>query len=361
MPRPWSPRVAGPLVALALLIVAVLPRAGAGAVGRPPGVVVGINANTLGFGASAGTIQSLLRAGNLRWIREDVLWRDVEPRRGARRWMRYDRLYADSARRGIRVLPLLHGTPRWAGRTKETLPVDPEPFAAFAARFARRYGPGGEFWATHPELPALPSRWLEVWNEPSNPVAAGGPPNPRRYARLYHAVVRMSARVAPDARFLLYADGDVRVDGRWVSWIDAMFEAVPALAGDVHGISVHPYSLDLARHTPGRDAHQFARFRSYRDRFAAHGVQAPIWLTEVGWSTCKGHRSCVSRRRQAALVRELMRRLQTTYRGEIRAVFLYGYADSGTDPRSREQRFGLVTPQRRPKPAWRELTRILGS
>lgn len=349
------------VLAVAIGVFAVLPRSGADAAVRPPaGVLIGINANTLGYGKSAGLIQSQLREGNVRNIREEFRWSVVEPRPGARRWGTYDRLFADAARRGIRILPLLQGTPRWAGATSQTVPDDPTAFAAFVSRFAARYGPAGSFWRANPDLPRRAPTYFEIWNEPAFPTTTAGDVNPGRYARLYQAVVRRSRSEAPRARFLIYAHGPVRVGGRWVDWIDEMFRVVPDLKQEVQGISAHPYSTDLRTYTPGREHNQFARIRSYKAGFEENGAPAPLWITEMGWSTCTLRPKCVSRARQASLVRELMTRLRTTYKGLVKAVYLYNYADPGEDRRDFEANFGVVGHHREPKPAWRELTAILG-
>ena len=83
--------------------------------------------------------------------------------------------------------PILDYTPKW----QQTIPGDDksapksnDAFAQFAAAFAARYGPGGTFWSVHPELPNLPVRTYEIWNEP-NGTFWTPQPDPAAYADLF--------------------------------------------------------------------------------------------------------------------------------------------------------------------------------
>src|SRR5437763_145559 len=48
-------------------------------------------------------------------------------------------------------------------------PARPADFAAFLRTLIGRYGPQGSFWAEHPDLPRVPVRAWQVWNEESGP------------------------------------------------------------------------------------------------------------------------------------------------------------------------------------------------
>src|SRR3954465_14019048 len=123
----------------------VVPRA-------PDGVRVGLTVNTLDWGSHQLREQRRARAGGGRWLRGGIRWSDVEPVRGARRWQRYDRLFTNASKTGLRILPLLVSTPRWAGPTHIPVPGHAGRFAAFTARVTARYGRGGTFWRAHRNL-----------------------------------------------------------------------------------------------------------------------------------------------------------------------------------------------------------------
>ena len=55
------------------------------------------------------------RALGVRWIREELAWSAIERSPGHYRWRRFDALMIAAARARLHVLPLLLGTPWWAG------------------------------------------------------------------------------------------------------------------------------------------------------------------------------------------------------------------------------------------------------
>lgn len=105
--------------------------------------------------------------------RLEIAWRVVEPSKGSGfHWGGVDQRVKRAASQGVRVLPVLFGTPEWvSGPTKHVKPPvesksDRRRFAGFVSAAARRYGPGGSFWEEHPGLnPGLASREWVIWNE----------------------------------------------------------------------------------------------------------------------------------------------------------------------------------------------------
>lgn len=73
-------------------------------------------------------------------------------------WAPFDAIVATLADHGLRWFPILDYSPAWASTdgTPFGAPSDPAAFAAYAAAFAARYGVGGSFWASNPQLPELP-------------------------------------------------------------------------------------------------------------------------------------------------------------------------------------------------------------
>lgn len=80
------------------------------------------------------------------------------------------------ANRGIRVLPVMSGTPPWAGRTYGTAPVHSRlarnGWRRFLEASVERYGPGGDYWtdpdlyrSAHPNGPIKPIKTWQIWNE----------------------------------------------------------------------------------------------------------------------------------------------------------------------------------------------------
>jgi len=86
----------------------------------------------------------------------------------------------------------------------------------------------------------------------------------------------------------------------------------------------------------------------------------PLWITEIGWSTCALRPRCVNERDQARRIAGLFTLLATQQQRAVDAVFLYHQNDLYGSPRDPEQRFGLITREGRRKPAYRTLRQITG-
>jgi hypothetical protein len=245
-----------------------------------------------------------------------------------------DRLVADAAADGIRVIMTVDRTPCWASSAPASLlagcrpgqrsgahawpPRDPADYAAFVAYLAHRYGN---------RLAAI-----EVWNEPdkSNEAYFAGPNKPQRYAALlraaYPAVKAANAGVAVLAGSLVGPNGE---------FLRALYAA--GIKGFYDGLAVHYYTLTLGA------------VRSIREVQSAAGDSRPLWLDEFGWSSCWPQRvqqeqGCVTTATQAANVMNTIRSLARAH--YVAAAVLYKLQDS-----SRED-FGLLSGADRRKQAF---------
>jgi hypothetical protein len=320
---------------------------------------IGLIANTLDEGRRMGADQDVARRSRAGWLREEFRWYEAEPRPGVWRWHRIDRLMRAAARRGLRILPLLIGSPRWLSASEMHVPDRPAGFAAFTARVARRYGPGGTFWRARPEAERrLAPGVFEIWNEPFVPQFAAGRVSAPRYARLFRAAARAGQRANPQTRYLLAVDTTyVNAAGEMREWIPDVLRSVPDLRRWTWGLAVHPYSVTQAPsiYTPGSSRFQFLRIREVRQ---AWGDAPRLWLTELGWSTCPTRTECVSEADQAEYLREAFEIARRERLG-VEAIFVYRMLDLGPpNPHEREHWFGLRRSDGSPKPAWFVLQRI---
>jgi hypothetical protein len=187
-----------------------------------------------------------------------------------------DRIATSLASHGLRWLPTLGYAPLWDRpdpSTDKTPPSDPAKFAAYAAAVVGRYGPGGTFWAQHPELPVLPMELVEVWNEPNLAAYWRPAPDAARYARLYVTTRSAIKAVAPEVRVVT---GGLSPYERPVRFLAAMKRDQPQIMGEMDGVGFHPYAAGA----PGVMA-QVAALRRGIDRLGGRGVS--IAVTEVGW------------------------------------------------------------------------------
>lgn len=327
--------------------------------GHTPGLIVGVIANTLGDGALGpmNAAQHKVDELGVHWIREELDWPAAEPTRGHYQWGLFDLLFAHAAEHHLHVLPMLLGVPRWAGTESLEIPRDPHLFAGFAAALVARYGPGGTFWASHPHLdPAYAPRWFELWNEPYTTTYSTGGVDPGAYARLIVATTRAARAANPRTRWLIAAD--LLYDGTSGgsdNWLDALYAAEPDLNRYFDGVAVHPYSYlpPTAGPRAGPLEDRFARIGAIEDILRRHGAgEKPMWLTELGWSTCDVRPACTSQHDQAQWLADAFTLVRTRYARFVRALFVYHMDDFATASGDREDHYGLTDVGGAHKPAW---------
>ncbi|MBV9748458.1 MAG: beta-galactosidase [Acetobacteraceae bacterium] len=287
-------------------------------------------------------------------VREDLSWAQAEPRENRYDWSSYDGVVRAAIEARLTVLPILDDPPSWASSGAGCLPTDPRAYASFTAAAVARYGPGGAFWRDNPDLPERPLQWYELWNEPWN---APCDRDPAVYARLVVAAVNAGRDTSSAVRFLI--DGDTfytTLGGQRADWIAGMYAAVPSLGKYFDALSIHPYGGDPTVQTPGGDTDNEPGYLVERAHveLVAHGDgDKPLWVTEIGWSTCSGASACVTEAQQASYLAEFLHAAVTTWRSFVRAVFVYDLRDIAPAPANDpEAWYGLLRPDLSPKPAW---------
>ncbi len=318
-----------------------------------PRAIVGLGANTLegGFGRE----QDVVRQLGIRHLREELNWPRVEPRRGRLRWASFDRMLAEAARRHMTVLPSLQQTPGWLAGDPDRLPP-PAAWARYVARVVGRYGPGGSFWRFHPELdPALAPRWFELWNEPYYEAFSADGPDPVRFAAMQRAAAKAGRAANPAARFLMPGEtGYTARNGRERDWLADLYAADPKLNDVFDGVVAHPYGVGSPLHTDGSRRGQTLRLDDLLAELDARGAaDRPVWVTEIGWSTCRLRPACAGEGDQAEYFREFFGLVETRWRGRVQAVFpyhLHDFADGDAD--DPQQHYGLLRRDGSRKRAW---------
>lgn len=311
-----------------------------------------------------------IHAGGVSWIREDFPWDAIEPEPGRWDWSRTDALMAAAAAEGVRVLAILAYSAGWAssdpsgGADVHHPPRDDAAYSRYAAAVAGRYGAGGRFWQANPNLPELPLAAVELWNEPWGYFFWKPDPDPARYAGLARAAARAVRAVAPDVDLLLPADLlQVRADGDARPWLTAMLDAAPELARVADGFTVHPYPSPRDAgpdDVPDDPRYAFARVSRVRELLRARGATAPIWITEVGWTTAPAVADAVSEERQAAYVGRAIDRALDDWGEFVERIFIYSWDRSTGGPGDREGNYGLRRTDGTFKPAWDEITTRAG-
>jgi hypothetical protein len=261
----------------ALLVVALLPASAAAAVPRDFfGVMANGPLDAPSFPLDAES--TAMRSAGVGTERMEIAWDLVEPKQGQYDFTLPDRKILAAAKAGIDVLGLIVRTPSWAAQQPGqpfSPPRDDADYAAFATALIARYGPNGQLWRDHPDLPKRPVRDWQVWNEPNIAVYWTKQPFMRGYAHLLGAAYAAIKRADPQATVVMAGLANF-------SWrdLERLFErGGTTLRFDV--AAVHPFS--------GRPSNSVKIVGLNRQVLNRHGARRkPIWLTELTWSSAKG-------------------------------------------------------------------------
>ena len=292
-------------------------------------------------------------------LRQSFYWSLIEPQPGKYDFKLHDEFVVAAARENLTILPILFDPPafrsaRPASGARRGIypPANYSDFAVFAAALVRRYGPGGDFWAAHPELPQLPIRSWQVWNEPNIPAYWPTGPNPAEYAVMLRTVAGGIRAVDPGAKVVTAGLNESELGIKLVPFLNGMYRAGAKGSFDV--LALHPYA-------PGSDLVMAQVSRAVRE-LRRNGDPARTLVTELGWATGSRSRRAlvVSEAGQSSLIRRTLAEL-ARYRGRLRldGVFYFNWRDVSPAPGSRD-RWGLHTGLMRedgsPKPALQALT-----
>jgi polysaccharide biosynthesis protein PslG len=331
-------------------------------------------------GSLTGPQLERLRRGGVDSLRILIDWTGMQSTpRSEIQWGGVDRTVEAFAKAQIEVLPLLYGAPRWAvhaasvpgsggsAKAPTHLPISGRAgsgWSAFARQAVERYGPRGQFWSEHPDVPRDPIHTWQIWNEPNFKYFVTRP-NPAEYGRL----VKRSARAIHAADLgadvilggLFARPGEA---GRFqppraftaVEFLDLMIKRTPGVTASFDGVALHPYTTSYL--TIPEEIEEVRAL--LRTRGAA---SKGLWLTEVGWSAEPPSRHdafAKGVRGQATQLSGAFRLLRNNAaRWRLRQVFWFSVDDlrgacnfcGGS---------GLFRAGFKPRPAWRQYVHFAG-
>jgi hypothetical protein len=269
----------GALVAVIVALV-LAPTAPARAVPRG---FLGVTADgPLTEGAPRPGEFDLMQRHGVELLRIGIPWNLVEPRPGVFRWDGTDALVTEAAEHGMEILPTISWCPGWAALhpgVRTSPPADDATYGAFAAEAVRRYGPGGAFWAAHPEITPHPIRMWQVWNEPNQGVYGwSDQPFARGYVALLRAARQAIKGADPDAQVVLAGMVGPASPHALTQVYEAGGRGLFDIA-DLHPFAIQPEGVlrivTEARHSMNR----------HGDR------KTPISITELTWPAALGKRT----------------------------------------------------------------------
>jgi hypothetical protein len=254
---------------------------------------------------------ALMATSGVETARVIFSWELAQPRETRPiRFKKTDVMVEQAARHGIELLPVIHYAPKWARLVKEraSAPKNVADYVRYAVALVERYGPEGTFWTERPDVPKLPVRTWQVWNEPQlhwqfQPHAGWH----KRYGEILRRTNQAIKRADPGAKVLL------------AGLANRAWDAIATLYrhGKVGGhfdvAGLHMYSkrsndfLEILR-----------RFRRTIDRFDRG---RPIWITEIGASaSLKAVRAHPSVRHLQTTHRKMADLIPVTYRNLARGA-----------------------------------------
>lgn len=309
------------------------------------------------FGVNAGTLfdepvqfwslhlAAMERAG-IEVVRTDASWARAEPEppvvagRHSYRWLHADAIASALAAHHIRWYPIIDYSAPWAASQPGNFrspPASPSEYFAYARALASRYGTNGSFWKLHLDLPRLPVRQWEVWNEENGGYFWSPRPDAARYAELYRGVREAIHNADPGAGVVfggLVPNAQLRV------FLAEAFGRLADAHSPVDAVAFHPY---------GPTAHDSATsVRDLRAILTGLGrARLPIEVTEVGWTT-RG-RGSISEAAKAVDFARLPVEMLDARAGVTRVLpYAWTTSEKGADA---EAWFGLFHPDASPTPA----------
>jgi len=264
-------------------------------------------------------------------VRQPFEWWRVERRPGRFDFSGYDSYMTDAARARLRVLPILMGPPQFrSSKPPQSVsramfpPKRVEDFAAFAGAAVRRYGENGSFWVAHPELPYVPIRSWQVWNEPNIPNFWRSGPNAKQYVALLRAGGDAIRAADPGAEVVAAGLPNSNLGVPFLEYLARMYKA--GARGRFDTLAIHPYSPNVGG--------LMTLVERARDLMDSNGDHARLWITEFGWST-GGDASAfrVSRRGQANRIALALSGLVAERRSlRLRGFIFFKWKDSEAPP-----------------------------
>jgi hypothetical protein len=210
-------------------------------------------------------------------VRVTFLWKLAQPTAdGAIDFSTTDALVIAAARRHLQVLPNVWATPDWAGEIPDAAspPHDPASYGRFLAALIGRYGPRGSLWNERPDLPRMPIRAWQIWNEPSMTRYWTRQPFAKSYVSLLRAAYSAVKAADPRAEVILAG-----LPNR--SW-QALREVYRAGGrGHFDAVAIHPYTGK-----PRNVVRLIELARSVMRQ--AHDPRTPVWVTELSWPAALG-------------------------------------------------------------------------
>ena len=221
-------------------------------------------------------------------------------------------------------------------------------WSSFLRDAVERYGPEGSFWEENPELPFMPIRRWEIWNEEnivtfSEPARSGRLRDPDPNLRPGPAPRR--PRLEGDRRRPLRAAAADPAQRRLGRLPLALYRA-RNVKRYFDGVALHPYVADAR--AMGAQLDNLRRILRVH-----HDTATPLYVTELGWGSRSGptrwERGLYGQANQLSKAFAMLSEHRLRWR--IGGVWWFTWTDEGGTCQFCSSA-GLLTASREAKPAW---------
>jgi hypothetical protein len=292
-----------------------------------------LGANTGNFNREQGLkrLEAMKEAG-ITWDRCDFWWGRIEPEKGRFVYDDFDWVIEQYRQSGIQLMPILCYFSAWSDHHAPVTDEERQLFARYVYNTVSRYRNVVKFW--------------EIWNEPNINEFWHPTPNARDYYELLKVSYEAAKRADPDCIVV-----GASTAGTDFAFIDELLTHGGGQFMDV--ISVHPYQGDLGSLSPDAGGLE-PTMRGLRMLLAEHGVDIPIWITEMGHRTPggEGHTHVTEQQQAAYLVRSYV----LAQAAGVERLFWFNLQDWS-------ERWGIIDMDFNRKPshtAYRHMTEMLG-
>ncbi len=199
----------------------------------------------------------------------------------------------------------------------------------------------------------------EVWNEPNNPSFWPSGVNAAEYTELLKDSYPAIKAADPNATVVMAGLMD---HGSTYQYLQEMYNAGARGSFDVASFHIYPGGdpTQCAHESNGRPSeNSFCLLEGLHSEMAANDDDSPVWVTELGWSTCT-QSDCVSPQQQASYMISAYKLLNTPKYSFVQSAFFYQMRDLywETSNASWESSLGMFNRDWTPKPAYAALQAI---
>jgi hypothetical protein len=351
------PRTAVLFAAVAFLFSVVFTAASSAA-------IVGVNSDiTWGIPASDVSREVSLTSGaGIKWIRASVDLSQVEPQVAGQINTAYltqiDSQITAARNAGLSVLLEFDRTPYWAS-------ADPGKYTDATGQHWNRYwayvNPGDyasitSALVTH--FKALGINAYELWNEPNNSAFWPSGPSAAAYTALLKASYPAIKAADPSATVVM---GGLSNKSSY-TYLQDLYVAGAKGSYDVANFHIYPEGDPTSCLKVGGRPYEgsLCLLQGLRAVMQANGDTAPVWVSELGWSTCTQDSYCYSQSQQASWITSAYRMLDSSSYSWVQAAFVYQMRDLSWDTTNAawDSSLGLLNRDFSPKPAYAALQAV---